>query len=200
MKNAITLIACAGLTAVASAQDFSITMDGPAGTGLSSSSTFTIDVFGDASVGTHLMGGGFLVDAFTTGFEILDMSWTAAAWSQFNTDDGHAGGGNYNQVIVGQLVIPGVPPFDIPAIGSEIGGLLGSFQIQVGQLTGAWSIDLELIATDPFALEVIDINTGTSFQSSSGNLTLTGFHAAVPAPSAFALLGFGGLVAIRRRR
>lgn len=200
MKNAITLVALAGLVSVASAQDFSITMVGD-GAAITDFATITIDVFADASVGTHILGGGFLVDATTSGFEILDMSWTAASWSQFNTDDGHLGDGNYDQVIVGQLVIPNVPPFDVPAPGSQVGGLLGSFQIDIGQLTGFWSIDLDLVATAPFALEVIDIDTGTSFQSSNGNLSLNGFHAEfIPAPSSLALLGLGGLAFGRRRR
>lgn len=200
MKNAIMIVTLAGLVSAASAQDFSLTMVGPSAS-ITDFATVTVDVFGDATVGTHILGGGFTVDAFTSGFEVLDMAWVPAGWSQFNTDDGHLGGGNYGQVIVGQLLIPGVPPFDVPGPGSEIGGLLGSFQIEVGQLTGFWSIDLQLVAQDPFSLEVIDINTGTSFQSSNGNLTLGGFHAAfIPAPSAMALLGLGGLSIVRRRR
>ena len=198
MKYAITTLAVAGLATVAGAQDFSITMN--SSNEILSFSTITIDVTADASVGTHFLGGGFTVDAALSGFEILDMTWTAAAWSQFNTDEGHDGDGNYGQVIVGQLVIPGVPPFDVPAVGSSLGESLGSFQIQIGQLSASWSIDLDMVATDPFALEVIDVNTGTSFRSSNGNLTLNGFHAAVPTPSAMALLGLGGLAATRRRR
>ena len=199
MKYAVTALTMAGLAAAAGAQDFSISMSGTAA--ITSFSTITIDVTADASVGTHYLGGGFSVDATLLNFEVLDMTWTPASWSQFNTDEGHTGDGNYGQVIVGQLVIPGVPPFDVPAPGSELGELLGSFQIQVGELGAFWTIDLEMVATDPFALEVIDINTGESFRSSDGNLTLNGYHAAfIPAPSALALLGLGGLAASRRRR
>jgi hypothetical protein len=78
--------------------------------------SFTVTVFGDADTGSHLLGGAF---GLSSDSALIDsMSWTNAAWSAFNTDGGYAGNGNYNEVIFGQLVIPGIFP---PAPGSELG-------------------------------------------------------------------------------
>jgi hypothetical protein len=199
MKKSCIVLAFAGLATLASAQDFSLSIVGPS-VGITDFATFTVEVYGDASLGTHMLGGSFAIEATLTEFEVLNMTWLPASWSSFNTDGGYAGAGNYNQVIFGQLVIPGVPPFDQPAPGSELGGLIGSLQIDVGQL-GFWGIELQLIAQDPFSLQTIDINTGETFKSSSGNITLGSFSAYfIPAPASLALLGLGGLAAGRRRR
>jgi len=159
--------------------------------------TFTVDVIGDSSFGTHMLGGSF---SMTSGSSLVsNMAWSNAAWSSFNTDNGYAGNGDYNSVIFGQLVIPGVPPFDQPAPGSELGSAIGSMQITVGGGSGV--VELALNAGSPFSLEVLDLASGATSQSSSGSLSLNGASInVVPAPSAMALLGLGGLVAGRRRR
>jgi len=202
MKKSCCIVALAGLATIASAQDFSLTIVGGAGAAsITDFSTFEVEIYGDASVGTHMVGGSFGVEAMTNNFEVLDMRWNPAAWSAFNDDGGTTGGGNYDQVIFGQLVIPGVPPFDVPAPGSALGSLIGTFEIDVGEHGSFWSIDLQLTAQVPFSLQVVDIDTGETFLSTDGNLALGSFSAAfIPAPSSLALIGLGGLAAGRRRR
>lgn len=195
----IAIAAIAGFAAAASAgSSFSLSIAGAPMTVDTSmgAATFTVDVIGDSSFGTHMLGGAFSLTSGSS--NVLAMAWTPAAWSAFNTDNGYAGGGDYNTVIFGQLVIPGVPPFDQPAPGSELGSAIGSFQITV---EGAGVLDLSLNAASPFSLEVIDLVSGTTANSSSGSLNLNGASInLVPAPSAMALLGLGGIVAGRRRR
>jgi len=197
MKNTLALIAVAGMASVASAQNFSLSVSG-APASVAEGAVFTIDVVGDSDFGTHMLGGSF---SMSTGSALIDsMTWTPASWSAFNTDNGYAGGGDYNAVIFGQLVIPGVPPFDVPAAGSEVGSAIGSFQVTLAA-SGTGVIDFALAAGSPFSLEVLDVNTGASANSGSGQLALNGASVNVtPAPSALALLGLGGIAAGRRRR
>ena len=196
MKNAIALIAVAGMATIASAgADFSLSIVAP--TEVAEGATFTVDVLGDASVGTHMLGGSFSMSSGSA--LISNMTWANAAWSSFNTDGGYAGNGNYNAVVFGQIVIPGIPGFDTPHAGSVLGSRIGSFQVTLGAGTG--SIEFALNGGSPFSLETITQGVSGSNQSSQGNLSLNGATVRVtPAPSAMALLGLGGLVAGRRRR
>ncbi|MEX0876862.1 MAG: hypothetical protein WD114_05335 [Phycisphaerales bacterium] len=202
MKKAITVCMLAGIATAASAQDFSLSII-PAQATLDFSMgpvTFTIDVVGDASVGTHLLGGSYGLDTGMSGY-VTDIVWIPPSWSSFNTDNGYSGDGNHNQVIFGQLVVPGVPPFDIPAPGSELGGLVGSFQVTVdGTLDNDLFLNLDLTAQMPFSLEVVDVDSGEYFRSSDGNLTLNGASIFIPTPSTLGMFGLAGLVAARRRR
>lgn len=192
----IAFAAVAGLAAAASAQDFSLTLVPSAMTVDTSmgAATFTVTAFGDSTFGTHILGGAFGINASSGADTVQDMSWAAAAWSAFNTDGGYAGNGNYDQVVFGQLVIPGIFP---PAAGSELGSALGSFTVTVD---GAGTLVLDMTAGTPFSLEAVDENTGLTMAdagtASLGSATIN----VVPAPSAMALLGLGGLVAGRRRR
>ena len=196
MKHAMSVIAVAGLATIASAQEFSLSIGAP--TAVASGTIFSIDIFGDASVGTHMLGGAFSLIS-NSGSQITNMTWIPAAWSVFNTDGGYAGNGNYNQVIFGQIVIPGIPGFDLPAAGSELGGLIGSFEVTLG--LNAPCLDFTIVAGAPFTLETITQGVSGSFQSTSDNLILNGaFIGPCPSPSSIALLGLGGLVAGRRRR
>ena len=161
--------------------------------------TFTIEVVGDASVGTHLLGGSYALE--TNSPFVTAMQWTNPSWSAFPTDGGYQGNGNCGQVIFGQLVIVGVPPFDVAAPGSELGGSLGSFQITIAQNIPYLYLQLDLVAQSPFTLEVIDAVTGETFKSSDGNLILNGAtYNTIPAPASCVLLGLGGLATTRRRR
>ncbi|MBL4697456.1 MAG: hypothetical protein JKX70_01340 [Phycisphaerales bacterium] len=198
MNKSITMIALAGIAFSASAQDFSLSIAGP--TSISEGAVFTVDVFGDANVGTHMLGGGFSLVATGGGILIQDISWVPSQWSAFNTDNGYGGNGNHNGVIFGQLVIFGIPGFDVPAAGSDLGNRIGSFQITL-EPQGFGQLDMTLVAADPFALQTISIANGETFSSADGNLTLNGISVIVyPTPSSLALLGLGGLAAGRRRR
>ena len=198
MKYAITTIALAGLTMTAGAQEFSLSLFS-SDVDVHFSLEFTVDVYGDADVGTHMLGGAFALES--NGQCITGMEWNSAPWSAFNTDGGFAGDGDYNEVIFGQLVIPGVPPFDTPAIGSELGSLIGSFTVFLDQAVGDNSITFQLVEASPFSLETIDINTGETFQSSDGNLSLGSLTLqGIPSPGTISIFGGLGLLASRRRR
>ena len=114
MKNAVALIAVAGMASVAAAQNFSIDLT-PSASSVAEGTSFTVSVYGNADQGTHLLGGEF---SLVSGSGLIDsMTWSNAAWSGFNTDGGYAGGGDYNSVIFGQLVIPPIFP---PAPGTVL--------------------------------------------------------------------------------
>lgn len=196
MKHLVICSALAGLASTAFAQDFSLSLIGPSS--VTSNSVFTIDVVGDSSFGTHMLGGGFALEANSNAID--NMTWTPASWSAFNEDsEGYLGGGNYGQVVFGQLLLP-IPGFDVPAAGSELGGIIGSFQVTMN--SEHWTvIDFNLIASSPFTLEAVDIDNGLSTaQDVDGQLTLNGLSIFIPAPSSVALLGLGGMVIGRRRR
>ena len=195
MKNAVALIAVAGIASVAAAQNFSLTVV-PSATSVAEGGTFTLSVYGDADQGSHLLGGAF---SLSSDSGLVDsMSWANAAWSGFNTDNGYAGNGNYNEVIFGQLVIPGIFP---PAAGSEVGSLIGSFQVNLAA-AGTGIIDIAINAGGgDFTLQTVDSVTGDLFDDTQGQLSLGSTRVTVtPAPSALALLGLGGIAAGRRRR
>ena len=194
MKNAVALIALAGIASVASAQNFALTVV-PSAASVGEGGSFTLSIYGDADVGTHYLGGAF--DLTSDSALVDSMSWSNAAWSAFNTDGGYAGNGNYNQVIFGQLVIPGIFP---PAAGSEIGDLIGSFQVNLAAM-GTGDIVFQLGAASPFTLQTVDSVSGALADDSMGQLSLGSATVSVtPAPSALALLGLGGIAAGRRRR
>ena len=192
----IALAAIAGLATAATAGGFSLTLV-PSATSVDTSggaASVTITVFGNANFGTHMLGGAFGVDASGDTGAVTGMSFAAAAWSQFTTDGGYAGNGDYNDVVFGQLVIPPVFP---PAPGSELGQAIGSFTIS-GEGTG--TVNFALTAGSPFTLAAVDSVSGAT-QNDGGAISLGSVDISfVPAPSAMALLGLGGLVAGRRRR
>lgn len=198
MLKLCIISAVAGCASLCSAQDFSLTLvpepvvqDCPDG-------SFTLSVYGDSIFGSHLLGGAFGLEIGDGSEFITDITWTNAAWSAFNTDGGYAGNGVYNQVVFGQLVIPGIFP---PAPGSENGSLIGSFFVQMDPAIGDFSINFQLVAGSPFTLETVDAVTGDTYQSSSGNLTLgSATVSVIPAPGVVSLLGMGGLMCTRRRR
>ncbi|MCA9274811.1 MAG: PEP-CTERM sorting domain-containing protein [Phycisphaerales bacterium] len=194
--SAVLLAGVAGLASQASAQNFSLSLGTSVATLNPSGGTFTVTVYGDADVGTHMLGGAFSL--VSNGDCISDMQWNPASWSVFNTDGGYAGSGDYNDVIFGQLVIPGIFP---PAPGSELGSAIGSYTITLDPFIGDIALVFDLVAVQPFSLETVDAVTGQTYQSSSGNLSLGSLTIAViPAPGTFAILGLGGLASARRRR
>jgi hypothetical protein len=195
MKSSVLIVsAVAGCALCASAQEFSLSLV-PSATAPGLGGSFTMSVYGDADQGTHLLGGAFSL--ISNSECIAGMSWTPADWSSFNTDGGYAGSGNYNQVVFGQLVIPPIFP---PAPGSELGGLIGTYTIQLGQL-GTGVIDFQLVAGTPFTLESIDNTTGETFQSTSGTIALGSARiTCFPTPGGCSAFAAAGLIAVRRRR
>ncbi len=195
MKKVMIAAAIAGCASVSGAQNFSLSLV-PSTSTIDQSGFFTISVYGDADIGTHMLGGAFSIESNSD--LVQSMEWTPASWSAFNTDGGHAGNGNYNQVVFGQLVIPGIFP---PAPGSDNGSVIGSFLIQIDPTPQFFTITFDLVAGSPFTLETVDSVTGNTFQSSSGNLTLFSTTISqIPAPGVLSMLGLGGLAASRRRR
>ncbi len=197
MKHVLIAAAIAGSASCAMAQDFSLTLV-PSVTQVFSEGSFTITVYGDADVGTHMLGGAFALES--DGDCIASMSWTPASWSGFNTDGGYAGDGDYNQVIFGQLVLGGIFP---PAPGSELGSAIGSFLVTAEAFSGDMPVEFQLVAGSPFTLETVDAVTGETFQSSNGNLTLgstTVLFGNIPSPGVLSTACIGGLLASRRRR
>ena len=189
MKNAITLIAIAGIASVVSAQSFSLDIIAP--TEVAEGSVFTIEVTGDSDFGTHILSGAF---SLTSGSGLIDsMTWTPADWSTFNQDDGYAGNGNYNQVGFGQLIL-NIPGLDVPGEGSELGGVIGSFQISLVS-SGTGVIDIQLLHGDPYTLESINMSKayGVNYNTTRSNRGFTDLDPVtvnvIPAPSAMALLG-----------
>ncbi len=193
--TACIVLASAGLVSSVSAQNFSLTLV-PGSTIIVPGGSFTLTVYGDADVGTHMLGGAFSL--VSDGSCISSMQWHNAAWSVFNTDGGFAGSGDYNEVIFGQLVLPPVFP---PAAGSELGSAIGSFTVQLDPGIGDFLITFDLVAGSPFTLETVDATTGDTYRSSDGNLTLGSASVGLlPTPSTLAPFGLIGLIASRRRR
>ena len=205
MKNTIALIALAGIASAATAggETFSLTMNTVSEVDATDAVTITVDVVGDSSFGTHLLGGEFGLSSGSNSM-ITDIRWTNAAWSTANGNGGYDGAGNNGTIVFGQLVVL-TDLFDfLPGAGSELGGSIGSFQIDIAA-GSAGTLDLSFLTTDRFALKTVDVDevarTTASMDSNSGTLSLNGASIEVtPAPSALALLGLGGIAAGRRRR
>jgi len=203
MKTTLGLIAVAGLASAAAAGGASLSIVASAATvdTTGASATVTLAVYGDA-VGTAIAGGEFALTASGGAGLVSDMTGAAAAWGALGgQDNGHAGDGNYNGLIFGQLIFP---PFINPAAESMLGNgpvLLGNITVTIAADTsgvidwstaaGAGDFILEVF-TDDGAAGIFEQLTAVSHGSASVNV--------VPAPSAMALLGLGGLVAGRRRR
>ncbi|MEQ9206971.1 MAG: PEP-CTERM sorting domain-containing protein [Phycisphaerales bacterium] len=214
MKKAILCAAVAGIAAAASAQTGSLSIVASQATvDWTTTSSFTLSVFGDADFGSHLAGGAFAINSTGIGSgAINNMVGSAAAWGGLGEEDqGYAGGGTYNGLIFGQVIFL---PFIAPDAASALGSgpvLLGSVVVSIDPGTNG-VIDFTTAevqgVNDIFVLEVFDdaanpggnppgestqlFDASIDFGSTSVNL--------IPAPSAMALLGLGGLVAGRRRR
>ncbi len=196
MKRASVCAVFAGLASSVMAGGASLTIVPSVSTYDTSggAATITASVYGDAGFGTHILGGAFGLEwSHTGGTVVSDVTWASAAWSSFNTDPGYAGGNSYDQIVYGQLVIPGIFP---PAAGSENGSLIGSFTIT---LIRQENINFQLVAGDPFTIEGVDEVTGNTM-STGADITLGGMSIGIPAPGAVSMLGLGGLVLARRKR
>jgi len=195
IRTAAVVISLAGLASSAFAQNFelSIVLSSETADTSGGSAVVTATVYGDADVGTHMLGGSFSL--VSNSQMVQGMTWTPASWSAFNTDNGYAGNGNYNEIIFGQLVIPGIFP---PALGSELGGEIGTFEIT---LTGLGQANFQLVAGSPFTLETVDGITGSTAIDTNGTLSLGSASIGIlPAPGGLSIFALGGFCFSRRRR
>jgi hypothetical protein len=156
---------------------------------------FTIDVYADADVGTHIDECAFGLQS--NSFGVTDMVWTPAEWAAYSFDDGYAGNGNYNAVNFGQVIIPGIVP---PADNSYLGQRVGSFVVSTIEFYGV--LDFDLVEQAPYSLRVYDDASGSFYSNTSTNLSLYGFsiNAVAPAPSSAVAIVMCGLMCSRRRR
>ena len=195
IRTAAVVISIAGLASFAFAQNFelSIVLSSETADTSGGSAVVTATVYGDADVGTHMLGGSFSL--VSNSQMVQGMTWTPAPWSAFNTDNGYAGNGNYSMVIFGQLVLGGIFP---PAPGSELGSEIGSFEIT---LTGLGQANFHLVAGSPFTLETTDSITGSTVIDTSGTLSLGSASISVlPTPAGLSLFALSGFCLSRRRR
>ncbi len=207
MRNVVLGAVC-GLASVAAAQSASLSIVASASVIDSYNTTsVTLSVYGDSDFGTHITGAAFRLNAVGTGGFVESMSvLSVPSWGELGFDDfGDGGEGNYNGLIMGQIVfLPFIQPDPASALGNGP-VLLATFEVNfvlgaVGYVE--WTLDGGL---GGFALEVIDVdaNPGGSPPGEVMQFASPSFGSAmvlVPAPSSLALLGVGGLVAGRRRR
>ncbi len=203
MKSTLTLVAVAGLASAATAQTGSLSITSSAMTVDSTTTTsFTLSVYADADFGTAIAGGGFSLSAVGGAGIVTDMVGSTPDWAALGfQDNGHAGDGNYNGLIFGQLIFP---PFIPAAPESMLGSgpvLVGTFAVTIAA-DSAGVIDWSTGGgVGPFVLEVFTDDGGSGVMTQLTDLDFGGVSVnVVPAPSAMALLGLGGLVAGRRRR
>ena len=186
------------LASSVTAQTFSLEFEVDSIDGLGAGDTFSVAVIGDASVGTHMLGGTFAVSASGASQYIESMQWYRSDWDVFPSDGGYAGNGNYNQVIFGQFVLgcPGCGPHPDSALGLAV----GHFEITLADdYSPSDAIYLDLVTLDPFTLEVYDEISGQTYNDSMGGELVLG-RLTIPAPSTLGAVGAMGLIASRRRR
>ncbi len=203
MKSTITLVAVAGLASAAAAQTGSLSIVPSAMTVDSTTTTsFTLSVYADADFGTAVAGGGYSLSATGGAGIVTNMTVGVPDWAALGfQDDGHAGDGNYNGVIFGQLIFP-------PFIPADPGSLLDSGPVLISTFTVTIASDSAGVidwstggGVGPFVIEIFTDDGGSGSFTQLTDLDFGGAQVnVVPAPSAMALLGLGGLVAGRRRR
>ncbi len=195
-NRTVVVLGLCGLASSALAQNFSLTLV-PSVLTIDTSggaATVTVTVIGDADVGDYLLNGSFGIESNSA--SVIDMQWEPADWSQFNDDGGHAGNGNYNQVIFGQLLSNFFPPPDSSLFGNPI----GAFQVTFAE-GSIGRVDMSFVEGMPYTLSTIGWPSLDEYESSDGNLTLNGITLTlVPSPGAASLLAFAGAVAARRVR
>ena len=195
IRSAIVL-GLSGLTTAASAQNFSLTLV-PSVMTLDTigGGRFTIDVYADADVGTHIDECAFGLQSNSYG--VTGIGWTPAEWAAYSFNTGYAGNGNHNTVNFGQVIIPGVLP---PSPDSYLGQRVGSFVVSTIEFYGV--LDFDLIARDTYSLRVYDEVSRSFYANEPTNLSLYGFsiNAVAPAPSSVAAIMMSGLMCSHRRR
>ena len=206
MKKTVIMAAVAGLASGAAAQTASLSIVASQPTvDTTLTTSFTLSVYAESSIGTHVTGAAFNVNGFGSSV-VNSMTASSAAWGGLGFEDlGHDGNGS-SGMIMGQITfLPFIPPNAASALGNGP-VYIGSFVVELAVET---YVDYEWTlggGIGTFALEVIDVNAnpGGNPPGEITQITDVEFGSVairtVPAPSSLALLGFGGLVAGRRRR
>ncbi len=203
MKSTLTLVAVAGLASAAAAQTGSLSIVPSAMTVDSTTTTsFTLSVYADADFGTAVAGGGYSLSATGGAGIVTDMTVGVPDWAALGfQDDAHAGDGNYNGVIFGQLIFPPFIPAAPDSLLDSGPVLISTFTVTIAANSAGvvdWSTGG---GVGPFVIEIFTDDGGSGSFTQLIDLDFGGAQVnVVPAPSAMALLGLGGLVAGRRRR
>ena len=206
MKSIIGMFAFAGLATVAHGETVSMSLVASASTidTTGGSASFTISVFADSDFGTAVAEGEFALDGNGPLGMVSDMTGTSTDWGALAFQDNGYGGGNfYNGMTFGQLIFP-------PHLNPDPASMLGNGPVLVGSVEVTFEQDSagfftwDLSAGDNiFMLEIYtdDGNQGIFTQVAASDIDLGSVSViVVPTPSTLAFLGFGGLVAGRRRR
>ncbi len=205
MKIALFFLAASGLASSAFGQTATLSIvPSAASWDTTISTTYTLSIYAEVDFGTAIASGEFAVSGFgdmtpnVTGMVGQSASWGALGFQ----DDGYAGNGNYNGMIFGQLIFP---PFLPPDPMSMIGNgpvLLGVITVTLEANTHGFLAFSTASGTGPFMLEIYtdDGGSGTMTRLTDADIVHDSVTVMIPSPSTFALWGFGGLVAGRRRR
>ena len=194
-KGIVTLIGVVGLASVASAQSgatFLMTSTNANGGVVNQANpSTTIEVWASWTGAEHLMGGSNF--DLTAGDGTFSGETLVLGTVALGSNPGVAAGSVVTGAVIGQLHIPGIVPGleDNPI-------LLSSYTWTTADFTGR-VVGLDTSGTVNFLVAAIATGATTNlfpaeFRDGSGSIKVT------PAPSALALLGLGGLVAVRRRR
>ena len=206
MKKTVIMAAVAGLASGAAAQTASLSIVASQATvDTTLTTSFTLSVYAESSIGTHVTGAAFNINGFGSNM-INSMTASSAAWGGLGFEDlGHDGNGS-SGMIMGQITfLPFIPPNAASALGNGP-VYIGSFVVELAVDT---YVDYEWTlggGIGTFALEVIDVYANPTANPPGVITQITDVEfgsfaiRTVPAPSSLALLGFGGLVAGRRRR
>jgi hypothetical protein len=197
------IIVLAATASAATAQDFTLDIVGPGAVIPESQTSFELTIIANGP-GTHLLEADFALTGTDSSGAIAGISWTPGSWSSDSIDDGVGwlGAGNYSSVAVGQFVLPGFPPFDVPHADSAFADVVvGVFTVDLTGQTGLLNFQLTTGNHDPYTLLTYEDGVIGSMSDLDGTLVLGSTTVSVaPAPTSFALLGLSGFVAARRRR
>jgi hypothetical protein len=169
--------------------------------------SFTLSVWADTDFGTAVAGGGFTLNAVGGAGTVTDMVASVPAWGALGfQDNGHAGDGNQAGLIFGQLIFP---PFIPAAAESMLGNgpvLVGTFTVTIAENSPDGLIEWTVgggLGSSVLEIFTDDGGAGSFTQLTEADIdfgSVSVLIGIIPAPSAMALLGLGGLVAGRRRR
>ena len=211
MRKALAIAAVAGLAGAASAQTMYIHADVTSATA-SDTITWTVSITGLSlqTIGGTTIGGDYL-QSYDLNFVASDNTLgDASTFSPFagtvNPTNGTASGADINGVSGGQSSILG---------GVKYGNLvLGTFTVHANAANGSLSYGVSdggvFAQADHLIVKNYDFFAGAGepngdfgddvFQGAPQVVSDTVRIGAVPTPASAALLGLGGLVAVRRRR